>query len=127
MLGMLDKVLSVADKVIPDTSEGRKLKAELETGWRDALVSSDQGQVQQNMADAASGDKYRSRARPTALWICVWGMAYDLLVFPMLTWLCLNMDWVPPPELDQATLYALTSGLLGLAAARSHDIWRGKR
>ena len=103
------------------------MRAQLEAGWRDAMASSDAGQIQQNLADAASGDKYRTRARPTALWICVIGLGYDLIAFPLLTWLCLNMDWIAPPELDQASLYALTTGLLGLAAARSHDIWRGKR
>ena len=127
MLDAIGKVMGIVDKVLPDTAEGRRMRAELERGWMDALSASDANQTQLNAADASSGDKYRSRARPTALWICVAGLFYDLLMFPMLVWVSVNWGIVPPPKLSQESLYALTMGLLGLGTLRSHDIWRGKR
>lgn len=127
MFEVVKQMVGIAEKVLPDNDAKREILARLEEGWMGALSASDTNQTNMNLADAASSDKYRTRARPTALWVCVLGLMYDLLAYPMLVWFCVNWELTPPPKLDQNSLYALSAGLLGLSAARSHDIWRGKR
>ena len=127
MLEVVKQMVGIAERVLPDSDGKRETLERLERGWMDALSASDAGQVQLMTADAASNDRYRTRARPTALWICVIGLGYQVLIHPMLTWWSLNYDKIPPPELPDAVLNGTLMGLLGLGALRSHDIWRGKR
>ena len=127
MMDVITKVMGIADKVLPDNDAKRETMARLEEGWRGAMVESDKGQVQQNVEDSRSNDRYRSYPRPTAMWICVIALAYNSIIYPMLVWLCLNMGWIAPPPLPGEATYTALMGMLGLGTMRSHDIWRGKR
>lgn len=69
---------------------------------------------------------YAAMARPTAMWICVFGMAYELLLRPLLPWaLALSLGDIPAlPSLNDA-VWAAVSGALGLGALRSYDKTQG--
>lgn len=62
--------------------------------------------------------------RPAALWVCVFGLAYQFVLVPIVTfgyqlWAGHALP-VPPPVLDE-NLWELIAGLLGLAGWRSWD------
>lgn len=90
-----------------------------------ALAASDASQSAVNLADAQSSDKFKSWARPAAIWVCVFGLAYQFLVWPVLTWGCANFHWIAPPQLPGDALNVLLYGLLGLGAYRSFDKFKG--
>jgi len=82
-------------------------------------------QAKINEVEAASPDKFKSWARPAALWVCVVGFAYANLGYPLLGWLSINMGWKPPLELNTNALDTMLAALLGVGAYRSFDKWKG--
>ncbi len=97
-----------------------------ETQLIEALVKSDMAQAEINKRYAESKDKYKSYARPTALWICVFGLAWSVFL-PVISWVLQIFGVVVPelPQLGSNTLTTLTFGLLGLGAYRSYDKMKG--
>lgn len=74
-----------------------------------------------NEIEAASQDWFVRRARPAAIWVCVIGLTYSVVLFPFLVWFSLNMGWKAPPELDVYVLTTLLFSLLGVATLRTMD------
>ena len=93
-----------------------------------------QGQVELMKLDAQSGDKFRAYGRPSAIWICVAGLAYSFLVQPFLPWavetVCSVTGYVsvikPLPVLNGEVLLAMASSLLGIGGMRSLERVKGK-
>ncbi|MDO8385100.1 MAG: 3TM-type holin [Polaromonas sp.] len=62
--------------------------------------------------------------RPAAMWVCVFGLAYQFVLVPLVTfgyqlWTGEALP-IPAPALDE-NLWELLAGLLGLAGWRSWD------
>lgn len=92
-----------------------------------ALQKSDEGQVELNKIDGASDSFFRSGWRPATGWVCVFGLAYQLLVRPLGGWVMQQLlGWTPPPSLEVDTLMTLLFGLLGLGAYRTVERIKGK-
>lgn len=76
-----------------------------------------QGQLEINKAEAASSDKFTSRARPTIMYICAVAMGSNFIVSPFATWigqLCgKNVSY---PTLDMSVMMPVLLGILGLTA-----------
>ena len=99
------------------TQAGQQLNADLQLAL---------GQIEVNKIEAASSSFFKSGPRPAALWVCVGGLAYQLMGLPFTTWLSVNyFHFVPPPALDSNTLMTLLFGMLGLGAYRSFDKLKG--
>ncbi len=80
-----------------------------------------QAQTKINEIEAANPNKFVSYWRPAVGWICVTGLAYATLAYPLLTWACQNANAMPPPQLDTNLLMTLLTGLLGLAGYRTYE------
>lgn len=71
--------------------------------------------------------------RPFIGWVGGFGMAYQFLLYPLLTWVwpiliargTLPAGTTIPPVLDGDVLFAMVSGLLGIAGMRSFDKMKG--
>ena len=127
--GIVDSVGKIADDLF--TSDEERARAELD-GYK-AETERMQGQVEINKIEAASTDAFVTRARPAAIWVCVAALAYQFVVYPMLTWGWAAMQaagWIsiglmPPPTLDVELLMALVFALLGVGTMRSFDKLKG--
>lgn len=86
-----------------------------------------QAQAAINLADANSGSNYRGGWRPAAGWVCVTGLAYQIVLRPFLVWGSDNFGLISPPGLDMETLSVLLGGLLGLGGFRTFERVRGMR
>lgn len=86
-----------------------------------------QAQAQINLADAQSSSNFRGGWRPAAGWVCVGGLAYQIIARPFLCWLSLNFGWVEPPALETDALGTLLFGMLGLGGFRTFERIRGMR
>lgn len=64
-------------------------------------------------ADAASGDKYTSRARPSVIYVCLFILTVNYIVFPLL-----GKAALPFPD---ALFWLFGSCVLGYTGARSWD------
>lgn len=74
----------------------------------------------------SEGSFFASGWRPTAAWICVLGLGYQLLMRPLAIWVIENFSaFTKPPALNDETLLTLIMGLLGLGFARTAEKVKG--
>ena len=72
VLGIFKQGLEIVDKVLPDSEKERELEHLLKQAQMD-------GQIKLNLADAASGDPFRTRWRPFIGWGV--GVAFIACIF----------------------------------------------
>lgn len=133
IIGLLSPIIGKVLDKIPDAGKKAELELELqkllmenEDKLRSALIQSDTNQTEINKIEAASDSRFKSLARPTAMWICVVGFGISIL-FPYFAWI-LTVCGVPvstPPPLPSEVLNTMLFGLLGLGAYRSFDKFKG--
>jgi hypothetical protein len=84
------------------------------------------GQMEINKAEAQT-DMFRGGWRPATGWTCVFGLAYQFVIQPILPWaVSLFGVSVPPlPAIDNETLMVLLTGMLGLGGMRSWEKSKG--
>jgi hypothetical protein len=102
-----------------------ELEIELQKAQLQAEVALSEAQNRVNAAEAASGDKFASRWRPSIGWICAFGLSYTFIIQPLLVWGSLNWKIAVPPLLNTDSLMTLLFGMLGLGAQRSYDKMKG--
>jgi hypothetical protein len=132
--GIFDLAGKVFDKLFPNPEEKAKAQLELfklqqEGAFREleANLLMAQGQMEINKAEAESPDFFRGGWRPFIGWVCGWGLAYQFLIRPILTFILMvsetKVQMLPSLELD--TLMTLLFGLLGLGAMRTAEKLKG--
>lgn len=131
---IIPAITQVLDKIIPDPQAAAeaKLKA-LELVQKGDLAALDAdlrlalGQLEVNKAEATT-DMFRGGWRPAVGWVCVGGLAYQFVLQPVLPWLvALFGAQVPPlPAIDNESLMALLTGMLGLGGLRTFERVKGK-
>lgn len=131
---LIPAVVSVIDKVLPDPQQAAEAKLRaLELGQRGDLAQLDAevrlalGQMEINKAEAQT-DLFRGGWRPATGWACVFGLAYQFIVQPILPWLVTIFGvQVPPlPPIDNETLLVLLTGMLGLGGMRTFERMKGR-
>lgn len=125
---------TIVEKVIPDpqAAADAKLRA-LELAQKGELAALDAemrlalGQIEVNKAEATT-DMFRGGWRPAVGWTCVFGLAYQFILQPLLPWLVtLFGAQVPPlPTIDNESLMVLLTGMLGLGGLRTFERVKGK-
>lgn len=123
---LIPAVASILDKLIPNADEASKAKARLLEMQVNGELNSIAGQLEINKAEAASGNAYASSWRPTVGYICCFGLAYNFIVYPMLTWYAARyMPGFQPPPLLSDNLMELVLGMLGIAGLRTVEKVKG--
>lgn len=78
-----------------------------------------------NKQEAESTSWFIAGWRPAVGWVCVAGLAYDLILAPFLQFGLAAFHWtpkgIPLPSLDSASITALLIPLLGLGALRTTE------
>ena len=126
MLGIDDIIgagLRIVDKLVPDPQaraaaalEAAKLKQAGDFKDIEALISSDQGQVEVNKIEAVAPDFFTRGWRPAVGWACVAGLLYQFRLRPFLV-----TAGASAPALDIESLMTLLFGVLGLGAYRTKE------
>lgn len=122
------------DKFIPDPKAAADAKLEVmrlaqngELAQLNADLQLATGQMEVNKVEAASSDKFTSRARPFIMWICGFSLMYAALIEPFARFIA--MVWFNYsgqfPELDTNITLQLLFGLLGLGAYRTVEKIKG--
>lgn len=133
LTALLPSITSILGRVFPDplaASEAQLRLLELAQRGELAQLEADMklslGQLSINEAEARSGSLFIGGWRPAVGWVCVLGLAYQFLGFPILTWIGMNaVGWSAPPALDMGTLLTLLGGLLGLGGFRTAEKFKG--
>lgn len=127
--GIIEAVGGVIGDLV--TTDKERLAAELDLAKVDASLQT--GQMEVNKVEAAHASIFVAGWRPAVGWVCVCGLAYQFLAYPMLIWCWALMQawgWVPttqapPPMLEAEGLWVLLTGMLGIAGARTFEKFKG--
>lgn len=114
------------DKIIPDKDAREKAQAELLRAAQDQDFQKAIAQIEVNKMEAQHTSLFVAGWRPAIGWICVIGLGYNFLLYPIMTWLVAvsGAEFTPPPLLSE-NLMELVMGMLGLGALRSFEKWKG--
>lgn len=139
-LNPITGIVGAVGQIVDDvwTSDEERLKADLQAmqiGLDAAKVDADliKGQQDINREEAKHSSIFVAGWRPSLGWCGVAAIAYQYVLYPLLTWAWAWMQaqrWVPdgmrpPPLLDIEALMVLMTGILGLASARTFEKVRG--
>ena len=119
--GIFAGIKGIIGTIKADPLEVMKLQHAISTAEMQMTVSLSQAQTKINEIEAGSLDKYVSRWRPSVGWICVIGLGYATLFQPLASWVCINLNTIPPPQLDINIMMPLVTGMLGLAGYRTYE------
>lgn len=134
---MIGKILSllvddgpigkVIDRVVPDVNGRREAKDELKKIIIDTEAQAQLLQIEVNREEAKHPSMFVAGARPGAMWICNAGLAYNFVLYPLITYATAIWapDVQPPPTMNITELMALLAGTLGLSGWRSFDHMNG--
>jgi len=122
----------IIDKIWPDKVEAEKAKLKLfeltqagEFKELEAELEKARMQVGVNTAEAQSGSNFRGGWRPFIGWICGLGLAYAVLLQPLITGVVRatvpEMQGFVMPDVQTDALMALLFGMLGLGGYRTYE------
>jgi len=125
-LALVEIGARLLDKIIPDKDARDKAQAELLRAAQDQDFQKAIAQIEVNKVEAQHTSLFVAGWRPAIGWICVIGLGYNFLLYPMMTWLVVvtGAEFTPPPLLSE-NLMELVMGMLGLGALRSFEKWKG--
>lgn len=129
LAALVPAAITLIDKIFPDAEKASEAKLklfELQQNGELARIAEENklalGQMEVNKVEAADSNIFKSGWRPFVGWVCGGGLAYQLMVRPILGWCAENLwGWNSPPALDMETLLTLLFGMLGLGAYRSYE------
>src|SRR6266568_1597173 len=117
---ILDGVAKIVGlfKVSPDVAlahqaELEKIQADMQAKILDAANAEVQAASANIRADAASGDKFTQRARPSFMYICEVILLCNYILFPLLN--------RPPLDFPEPLFWLFGSAILGYTGARSWE------
>ena len=122
----------IIDKIWPDKVEAEKAKLKLfeltqagEFKELEAELEKARMQVDVNTAEANAGSNFRGGWRPFIGWICGMGLAYAVLLQPLITGVVRatvpEMQGFVMPNVQTDALMALLFGMLGLGGYRTYE------
>lgn len=131
---LIPAIANIIEKVIPDPAQKAEAQLKMlelaqkgDLAVLEAEVKMALGQMEINKAEAQT-DWFRGGWRPATGWACVFGLAYQFLLMPLLPWtVAVFGGSVPPlPPIDNETLLVLLTGMLGLGGLRTFERVKGK-
>jgi hypothetical protein len=124
--GLIEVGARILERVIPDRDAREKAQAELLRAAQDQDFALALAQIEVNREEAQSTNWWVAGWRPAVGWVCVVGLFYNFLLYPMLTWAVAvwQLGFEPPPLLSD-NLMELVLGMLGLGALRTAEKWKG--
>jgi len=120
--GVVDSVRAIADDLV--TTDKERMELELKDKELDIRLAESQNEV--NKTQAASDDKFASRARPFILWGCGFAVIYSALLEPVLRFMAVVLFSYTGefPIINTDVLEFTMYGLLGLGSLRTVDKFR---
>ena len=126
VFGIAESVIGVAGKVLDKFVEDKDLKTKLEAELKSQVISLDLAQAQANIEQAKHPSLFVSGARPSIMWVCCFGLAWQFVLQPIAVWLiAVTNSTLTLPLIPTEGLISLTIALLGLSASRSAEKFKG--
>lgn len=121
-LPIIDTVLKIVDKVIPDPKAKAEVMLELQKLEQSGDLAVITGQNEINKIEAANPNLFVSGWRPAVGWTLAAGLSILLVLGPLLSWgSALAGRPIEPPMMPTEVLMTLSTVLLGMSGLRSWD------
>lgn len=126
-------VIESVGKVAGDLITTDKERMEMALREKEIDQRTDLAQIGVNNTEAQHTSVFVAGWRPAIGWVGAAAMAYQFLLYPLLTWGWalaqangyLPAGMQPPPMLDADALWVILSGILGIAGMRSFEKTKG--
>lgn len=119
---LISGILSIIDKIVPDTKTRDQIKYELELYMATSDFQNAMGQQEIAKVDQASDSLWQAGWRPFIGWICGISFGWQFVLVPVIVFFCgLFGHKVPLPEFDMATMMTVLMGMLGLGGYRTYE------
>lgn len=121
---ILNAVLPIISKFVPDKEAAQKLAHEIAT----KQIELQEAQIKVNEEQAKHRSLFVAGARPAIMWMCGIALFYStmlrdlIIVLSQLIWQ-VDLSMLPTP--DTTLMFNLLLGLLGLGGMRSYDKLKG--
>ena len=126
VFGIAESVIGVAGKVLDKFVEDKDLKTKLEAELKSQVISLDLAQAQANIEQSKHPSLFVSGARPSIMWVCCFGLAWQFVLQPIAVWIiAVTNSTLTLPLIPTEGLISLTIALLGLSASRSAEKFKG--
>jgi hypothetical protein len=119
ILALLPVVGSLLDKLIPDADARKEAQEALEASAQSGDLDLVLAQLDINKTEAASKSIFVSGWRPFVGWVCGAGLAYNVVIMPLLD------TWFEMPVVDPSLLYPVLMGMLGMGGLRTFEKTKG--
>lgn len=116
-----DLVGNVINKIWPDPAQRAQAQLELAKLQQSGELAQMVAQTDINKVEAANVNMFVSGWRPAVGWMCVAGLGYTFIGWPLATWASGIWHFAVPPNLDMGTLITLLGGMLGLGGLRTYE------
>lgn len=103
--------------------EVEEIQLQIASKVQDAVTAEINASAANIQAEAKSGDKFTSRARPTFLYLIEFILAFNYVIVPVVQ--LIGHKTIAPFELPSNLLWLFGSGFLGYTGARSLDKMMG--
>lgn len=132
---LIDIAGKLLDRVLPNAEAREAAKQKLaESALAGELAQLERdftltmAQIETNRAEAGHQSIFVAGWRPAIGWVCVAGLGWHYIGFPIATWYISSfLPGVSPPVSIETSLVELTVGLLGLAGLRTFEKVKGAR
>ena len=122
---LLEVGKTLLDRFIPDPEAKRAAEAEFLKMAMDGELKQTIAQLEINAREAAHPSIFVAGWRPFFGWSGGVGFVYATVGQPLLAWWAAIKGWPTPPTLNLDLLWAVITGLLGIAGMRSFEKTKG--
>lgn len=130
--GVFGLLTTVVEKIWPDKNKADEIKLKLFQAQQEGLfkeldadLQRDLAQIEVNKAEAQSGNWFAASWRPAIGWTCALSLAYNFLVYPVLSWAVVFWPDIKFPPQFTNGLFELVLGMLGIGTMRSIERIKG--
>ena len=126
---------SIIDEVadlIPNSNDRAKAKEKAQSQMLEIVGEAMKGQLDINKQEAAHHSIFVAGWRPFIGWVCGFGIAWQFIITPLISWAMLfymaaHPEAVIPaaPELDMTELFGLVFAMLGMGGLRTYEKLNG--
>lgn len=121
----IDSIVDGIGAVDSALNAGKKGRQSVTEAVLDSGVKLSQAQASVNKTEAQHASLFVSGWRPAVGWLCIFGLGYNFLAQPLLTWISLIIGIPAPPGIETTDILTLLFGMLGLGYARSWEKGKG--
>lgn len=121
--GIVEGVGDIADDLF--TTDEERLQLALENRKVDAALLAKVHET--NIAEAQHRSIFVAGWRPMIGWMGAAAMGYNFIGYPLLLWANSIWNFAPsvPPMVESGELFAIVTGMLGIAGMRSFEKFKG--